>query len=234
VIEFNKKKIDFAEGEILNINKPQGWTSFDVIKKIRSICKIKKLGHAGTLDPFATGVLIICIGKATKKINELTALDKEYIGEIELGISTDTLDVTGKVLSKKEIPKILKEEFEEICKKFIGEIEQIPPMYSAKRINGKRLYNLARKGIVVERKTKKVTIYNIKVVDFNLPIIKLKVSCSKGTYVRTLADDIGNTIGCGAYLKSLVRTKAGQFKIEDSLNIENFEKMVRNGSNLRN
>lgn len=217
----------FAEGSFLNINKPAGWSSFDVVKKIRGISHIKKVGHAGTLDPFATGVLLIALGGATKKITSMMELEKEYLGEIELGISTDTLDVTGQVIEKLPTSHISVEDVHRVCQHFVGEIEQIPPKYSAIQINGVRAYHLARSGENVELTARKVTIYAFDILNFENPFIKIRVRCSKGTYIRAIARDIGEMLGTGGYLKSLVRTRIGAFKIEDSISVLDFEKLYK-------
>ncbi len=216
---------DFSAGAILNINKPEGKSSFYVVKKVRYLTKTK-VGHSGTLDPFATGVLLICTGKATKKSSELMNLPKWYVGEIELGKTTDTEDVTGEIIAENSVPELSTDEINEILQKFVGEIEQIPPMFSAKKVGGKRLYRLARKGIEVERKPHRVHIYNIKLLEFSSPVLKIEVNCSKGTYIRSLARDIGEVIGCGAHLKSLVRTRIGPYSLDDSLNLEELPDLI--------
>ena len=195
-------EFNFAEGEILNFYKPAGMTSFKVVKIIRGLAGVKKVGHAGTLDPFAEGVLLICTGKATKKVSQLMDLQKEYISQIKLGIETDTDDRTGKIIKTQSVPDLTLQEFEKICQQFIGEIPQIPPMYSAKKIGGKRLYKIARQGKVIERRPAIVTIYSIDILDFHIPEITIKVVCSKGTYIRSLARDIGIQAECGAHLQA--------------------------------
>ncbi|UCE05812.1 MAG: tRNA pseudouridine(55) synthase TruB [bacterium] len=220
-----EKEFDFEAGAILNFNKPIGKSSFWVVKKVRNAIKTK-VGHAGTLDPFAEGVLLLCTGKATKQVSELMELTKEYIGEIELGIETDTDDRTGKMINRQEAPELEQKEFERICKSFIGDIYQVPPMFSAKKINGRRLYQIARKGKVIEREPKLVHIETIDVLSFCSPIAKIKVTCSKGTYIRALARDIGQKIGCGAHLKSLIRTKIGEYAIKDSITLNQFEEIL--------
>jgi len=210
---------------VLNINKPVGWTSFDVVRKVRSLFKIPKVGHAGTLDPFATGVLLILTGNYTKRAPEFFDLEKEYVGEMELGVLTDTLDITGKIIQKKAIVGITSKKILDTCEQFIGEIEQIPPMYSAVKIGGKRLYKLARAGKVVPRKPKRVKIYQLEVLKIKLPLVKIRVVCSKGTYIRALTRDIGEQLGCGAYLRSLTRTRVGNFKLEEALNMEDLVQM---------
>ncbi len=219
--------LDFEKGQIININKPEGWSSFDVVRKIRYHIHVKKIGHAGTLDPFASGVLLICTGKATKRVQELMNYDKEYWAHIELGKTTDTYDITGKVQKQNSPPHVIIDEIKEICYRFKGEIYQIPPMFSAIKINGKRLYKLARKGLTVKRNPRKVKIFEIEVLDFENPYITLKVICSKGTYIRALANDIGEMVGCGAYLKSLIRTRIGPYDIESASSISDFTQQFK-------
>jgi len=205
---------------ILNIDKPKDWTSHDVVAKIRSHFKIKKVGHAGTLDPNATGVLLICLGRATKKASFLTGQKKIYEGIILLGTTTDTQDIKGKVIKKIEVEKIDTELLSSILEDLTGEISQIPPMYSAVHYKGERLYKLARKGIKVNPEPRNVHIYSIELLGINLPEISIRVACSKGTYIRTLADTIGAKLGCGACLKDLRRMQAGDFNIKDSLSLK--------------
>lgn len=202
------------------VNKLQDWTSFDVVNKLRYHFKIKKVGHAGTLDPFATGLLIVCLGKkATKQIDTFQDKTKGYRAVIELGKATDTYDITGSVTKTSD--KIsTKEEIREVVNSFIGEIDQVPPMYSAIKIKGKKLYELARKGEEIERKPRKINIHNIKIINIDYPLVELDITCSKGTYIRSLAYDIGEKIGCYGYLKELERTKIGEFDVKDSLTID--------------
>ena len=222
-----KLSFDFERGEILNINKPAGWTSFDVVKKIRNQLNIKKVGHAGTLDPFATGVLLVCTGGATKKVEGLMNLKKEYIARIEFGKTTDSYDLTGTVLSEKDASSVTLDRICEHLEKFKGDVEQIPPMYSALKVNGERLYKLARRGEVVERKARKVTIYQMDVLDFNNPFLELRIVCSRGTYIRTIANDLGEMLGCGAYLVALTRARIGDFKLDDSFEVKDLIREVK-------
>lgn len=213
--------------KILNINKPEGITSYDVIRKLKKL-GIKKAGHAGTLDPQAKGVLIVCTGKYTKKIKELQNLPKEYVAWITFGISTDTGDKKGKIIEEKEAGNLKKKDLEKIIPKFIGKIKQTPPMFSAVHYKGEKLYKLARKGIVVERKEREVEIYKLEILDFKEgknPEAKLKILCSKGTYIRTLAEDIGKSLGYPAHLSELIRTKIGNFLIEEAINLEKLEEI---------
>jgi tRNA pseudouridine55 synthase len=207
------------EGFIL-INKPAGITSHDVIDKLREITKIKRIGHAGTLDPFATGLLILGIGrKFTRKLSIFQKKDKEYIATLRLGAESDTFDREGKIVEKKveKIPE--RKEIEEVLKSFLGEVEQIPPAFSAKKVKGKKLYELARKGIKVRAKPQKVKIYGIAILEYKFPYLKIKVKCSSGTYIRSLANDIGKKLGCGAYIENLVRTKIGEFSMENAIEL---------------
>jgi tRNA pseudouridine55 synthase len=209
-----------SEGGFILINKPAGITSHDVVDKLREITKIKKIGHAGTLDPFATGLLILGIGREfTKKLSVFQKKNKEYIAILKLGAESDTFDKEGKIVEKKveKIPE--RKEIEEVLKSFFGEIEQIPPAFSAKKIKGKKLYELARKGIKVEPKPQKVKIYEISILEYNFPYLKIKVKCSSGTYIRSLANDIGKKLGCGAYVEDLMRTKIGEFSIENAVEL---------------
>ena len=206
---------------ILNIDKPKDWTSHDVVAKIRSHFRIKKVGHAGTLDPNATGVLLICLGKATKKASFLTGQKKTYEGTLLLGTTTDTQDIKGKVIRKMKVEKIDAELLSSILKELTGDISQIPPMYSAVHYKGERLYKLARKGIKVNPEPRRVHIYSMELLSINIPEISIRVICSKGTYIRTLASTIGEKLGYGACLKDLRRTQIGAFHIKDSLVLDN-------------
>lgn len=211
----------FKEG-IININKPNGWTSQDICAKLRGRLHIKRIGHTGTLDPMATGILPVCIGRATRIIEYFDLDLKTYRATMKLGIKTDTLDITGNVIEERATDSISEDNIREIVMSFIGEIEQIPPKYSAIKINGKRAYELAREGKEVLIKPRKVTIKSIDIIDINLENMttSFEVCCSKGTYIRTLCDDIGNRIGCGATLTKLERVKSGCFEIEDAYTID--------------
>lgn len=216
---------------IFNINKPKGITSFDVVSKIRRLCKTKKVGHAGTLDPDASGVLPICIGKATKVIEFLMDKDKSYRVGLMLGKATDTQDASGNILYEKPVMASI-EEIEEAIKSFLGEGEQIPPMYSAVKVNGKKLYELARKGIEVERKPRPVTFFKLDIlsIDKNSDnvIVIFDVECSKGTYVRTLCHDIGKKLGCGGHMISLARTRSGPFLLENAYTLDSLQELNSN------
>lgn len=209
---------------IINVYKEQGFTSHDVVAKLRGILKQKKIGHTGTLDPEAEGVLPVCLGKATKLCELMTDKDKTYEACLRLGIQTDTQDMTGKVLKEAEV-SIAEEEVREAILSFVGDYDQIPPMYSALKVNGKKLYEYAREGIEVERKPRKVTIYTIEIEKIDLPRVWFRVSCSKGTYIRTLCNDIGEKLGCFGCMETLKRTKASVFSISDSLKLSEIEKL---------
>ncbi len=213
---------------IINVYKEKGFTSHDVVAKLRGILHMKKIGHTGTLDPDAVGVLPVCVGKATKVCDLLMDKDKTYLAEVKLGVTTDTLDLSGEVLSEREV-SVTEEELQHIIPEFTGTIMQIPPMYSAIKVNGKRLYELARKGQEVERKPRPVTIHSLILRSVNLTEgeFSIEVNCSKGTYIRTLCADIGERLGCGAAMKSLVRTKVGQFYLEDALKLSEIEEQVK-------
>lgn len=218
-----KDKIDIATGVII-INKHEGVTSHRIVQILRRLYDTPRIGHTGTLDPLATGVLPILVGRAVKASDFLVAEDKEYIAEMTLGMSTDTDDITGEILSEcSEIPDESKV-FEAI-KSFIGNIEQIPPMYSAIKVDGRKLVDLAREGITIERKSRNVTINSIEAEKLSEKVYKMKVSCSKGTYIRTLCHDIGEMLGCGAVMSALQRTKSGSFTLENSYTIEDLEVM---------
>lgn len=210
---------------IINIRKEKGFTSFDVVAKMRGILKIKKIGHTGTLDPDATGVLPVCIGKATKVCDLLTDKDKVYEAKLLLGQTTDTQDVTGTVLT--EAPVTASEEQVRTCiHSFVGSYDQVPPMYSALKVNGQKLCDLARKGVEVERKARPVMIYSIDILDMSLPMVNMRVHCSKGTYIRTLCDDIGRKLGCGGCMAELVRTRVADFALEDAITLAELEQAV--------
>ncbi|MGC8977495.1 MAG: tRNA pseudouridine(55) synthase TruB [Candidatus Ratteibacteria bacterium] len=210
---------------IINVYKPKGITSYDVIRIFKKEFGIKdKIGHAGTLDPIGEGVLIICIGYITKCSNKFLNFDKEYIGEVLLGIKTDTDDIEGKVMEKKEVGNLSDEEIIKVIKSFEGEIEQIPPFVSAIKYKGKPLYKYFRKGIIINPPPRKVFIKKIDVLKINLPYVEFKITCSKGTYIRALCRDIGERLGCGGTQSKLVRTRVGPFFVENSVKIEDLRK----------
>lgn len=213
---------------IINIHKEAGFTSHDVVAKLRGICGQKKIGHTGTLDPMATGVLPVCLGNGTRLCDMLTDKDKEYVTELLLGVCTDTQDVSGQVL--KEVPVTVSEEM--VCSavmSFVGEYFQVPPMYSALKVNGKKLYELARAGKEVEREARPVTIQEIEILDMKLPVVKMRVACSKGTYIRTLCADIGEKLGCGGTMKSLVRTRVADFSLENAVTLNELQELKDKG-----
>ena len=213
---------------IINVYKEKDFTSFDVVAKLRGILKQKKIGHTGTLDPDATGVLPVCLGNATKLCDMLTDKKKEYIAEFILGKETDTQDISGQVLKEKEVTCSV-EEVVEIIQSFVGDYEQLPPMFSAIKVDGKRLYELARQGKEVERKTRTVTFFEIEILRVELPVVSIRVLCSKGTYIRTLCHDIGQKLGCGATMTALERTKSGQFTKENAYTLSEIEKIRDEG-----
>ena len=205
---------------IININKPAGWTSFDVVKKVRGIIKEKKVGHAGTLDPFAKGVLVLGTGPDTKKLTDITMANKTYRAELTLGKATDTQDRDGRISVEKVVPVLTKETIVAVLASFNGPQEQIPPMYSAKHVNGQRLYKLARKNKTVERVPVKISIDQISLLDYTEPVISFNVTCSKGTYVRVLGADIASKLGTVGHLTALIRTSVGSYHIADAMTIE--------------
>lgn len=220
--------MNFKEGEVLYFDKPLKWTSFAVVNKIRyHICRklgVKKIkvGHAGTLDPLATGVMIICTGKATKRIEEFQYHTKEYIATLQLGATTPSFDLEKEIDATYPTEHITRELVEETLKRFVGSIEQIPPVFSACKVDGKRAYDLARKGEEVELKPKMLVIDEIELLECNLPQIRIRVVCSKGTYIRALARDIGEALNSGAHLTGLIRTRVGEVKLEECLSVESF------------
>ena len=210
---------------IVNVYKEKGFTSFDVVAKMRGMFHQKKIGHTGTLDPDAEGVLPVCLGKATKVCDLLTDKDKEYKAVLLLGQETDTQDISGEVLNSKDVT-VSEEIVRETILSFIGAYEQVPPMYSALKVNGQKLCDLARKGITVERKARPVVIHNIEITNINLPEVEMIVSCSKGTYIRTLCDDIGKKLGCYGCMKSLLRTQVDKFTLENAFTLAQLQEMM--------
>lgn len=224
--------IDFREGYIAVIDKPLGWTSADVVRKIKFALNNRlgykkiKIGHAGTLDPLATGVLLICIGKATKMVNSLQAEQKEYIAELELGASTPSYDMEHPIDKRYPFEHITREMLEQTLRELTGERLQSPPLYSAKKVEGVRAYEFARAGEEVELKKALITIYEMEILEWEKPMLKIRVRCSKGTYIRSLAHEIGEGVGSGAYLRSLRRTRSGGFTAENGWQLENFMKKL--------
>lgn len=214
---------------IINVYKEKGFTSFDVVAKLRGIFKQKKIGHTGTLDPDAEGVLPVCLGKATKVCELLTDKNKEYEAVMLLGKTTDTQDITGTVLEEKEV-FVTEEETRIAIESFIGDYMQIPPMYSALKVNGKKLCDLAREGKTIERKARPVVIYEIEILKMELPRVTMRVKCSKGTYIRTLCQDIGEKLGCGACMESLLRTQVSEFSIAEAKKLSEIEALVKDAT----
>jgi tRNA pseudouridine55 synthase len=217
----------FEQGQLILIDKPFGWTSFDVVRKIRYLTKTKKVGHAGTLDPLATGLLIVCTGKFTKKINEYMAQEKEYTGSITLGATTPTYDLESEPQDFKPIDELTEEKIKDATKIFTGNILQTPPIHSAIKKEGKRSYDLARQGIDVKLEPRAVTVSAFEITTIELPKIYFKVVCTTGTYIRSLANDYGEKLGCGGYLSSLCRTRIGEFLLENAQTMEQFEQYVK-------
>lgn len=220
-------KTAYEQGQVLLIDKPLEWTSFGVIQKLRNIIRIRKIGHAGTLDPLATGLLIICTGKFTKRINEFMAQEKEYTGSFTIGSTTPTYDLEKEPENFKSFEYVTAELVLETTKKFTGEISQIPPAHSAIKIGGKRVYELARQGKEVKIEPRQVTIKSFEIEKIELPFIYFKVVCTTGTYIRSLAFDFGEALGCGAHLSSLRRTRIGNFSIDNASSIAIFEKKFK-------
>lgn len=213
---------------IINIYKEAGFTSHDVVARLRGICKQKKIGHTGTLDPDAVGVLPVCLGSGTKLCDMLTDWNKEYIARLQLGVVTDTQDLSGKVLSRAEADELASLTEQQVCEavmSYVGAYDQIPPMYSALKVNGKKLYELAREGKEIERKPRTVQIEEIEIIRMELPVVEFRVVCSKGTYIRTLCHDIGAKLGCGGAMQSLTRSRVGEFRLEDALTLTEIEKL---------
>ncbi len=205
---------------IIVVDKPSGMTSHDVVSRVRRKLNMRRVGHAGTLDPLATGVLVMLLGRSTKLFDKFVAFDKAYAATLKLGTQTTSADITGEVIEQKPFDHILRENVEDVLSGFVGESDQMPPMVSAVKFKGERLYRLARKGIVVERPARKIRIDVLRLVDFQLPQVRFYLECSKGTYVRTLAEDVGVKLGCGACITQIERTKVGHFRLEDAVKLE--------------
>ena len=219
--------VDFKIGEVILIDKPSGWTSFKVVHIIRKMSKAKKVGHAGTLDPMATGLLILCTGKKTKGITKFQNLEKTYTGTITLGKKSPSMDLETEIIEEKPVKGIKNSDIEKARDSFLGEILQIPPMYSALKVGGKTLYNLAREGKTVERKPRKVNISKFMIKKIELPDIYFEIVCSKGTYIRVIANDLGEKLGTGGILTSLRRTAIGEFLVKSALSVESFERKLK-------
>ncbi len=212
---------NFQEGAVLLINKPLTWTSFDVVRKIRNTTKAK-IGHAGTLDPLATGLLICCTGKMTKKINEYQAQEKEYTGTFTLGAVTPTYDLESEPQDHQPVPQLDKAALQAIADRFTGPQQQLPPIHSAIKQNGKPIYHLARQGVEVKVEPRSIVIHAFEITAVELPVVHFRVQCSTGTYIRSLAHDFGAAVGCGAHLSSLCRTRIGAFRLEDAVDVNEF------------
>lgn len=219
-------RYDFEGGEILLIDKPKGWSSFDVVKKLRSLFRIKKIGHAGTLDPLASGLLIICTGRRTKEMEKFKSLEKEYEGVMEIGARTRSFDTETEIAERRSLGGLTEADVRTLFGKFIGDIVQVPPMYSAVKVQGRRLYKYARRGKSIDPPRRKVKILEFEPTSIQLPEVAFRLLCSTGTYVRALVDDFGQQLGYGAYLKSLVRTRVGGYRLEDALSIKKYEEVA--------
>ncbi|MBL4706989.1 MAG: tRNA pseudouridine(55) synthase TruB [Flavobacteriales bacterium] len=223
---------NFIEGEVILVDKPLTWTSFDAVNKLKHLLKrstgLKKIkvGHAGTLDPLASGLLIICTGKKTKTIEGIQGQQKEYTGIIELGATTASYDLETELENFKDSSSISEEDIFSVARKMEGEVDQIPPIFSAKKINGKRAYDLARAGQTPEMKTKRIQIYSFKIEKIEMPEVHFRIACSRGTYIRSIAHDFGNYLSVGGYLKALRRTKIGNFQVENAIKVEAFEELA--------
>jgi tRNA pseudouridine55 synthase len=211
---------------VLLVDKPQGMTSHDIVARMRRVFRIKKIGHAGTLDPMATGLLLILVGKATKVSQFLMSMDKEYTGTVKLGEATDSQDADGEIVETKPVPELTQADVEKETATFMGDQYQTPPMFSAKKVNGQKLYKLARQGKTIEREARVIHVSRYDILDFSLPEVSIIVGSSKGTYIRTLAHDLGERLGCGGHLCALRRTQVGKFRIEDANTLEEIENMA--------
>ena len=215
---------------VIVIRKEKGFTSHDVVAKLRGILHMKKIGHTGTLDPDAEGVLPVALGKATRLVDMITDKEKTYEAVMRLGVVTDTQDMSGTVLSQTTELSVTEEELCTVVSSFVGDYMQVPPMYSALKVNGKKLYELAREGKTVERKPRPVHFYEIEILDISFPLVRFRVTCSKGTYIRTLCHDIGEKLSCGATMESLLRTKVGRFTLDDAITLAQTEEAVQEGT----
>ncbi len=211
------KEFDFQAGEVILIDKPKGWSSFKAVRVIRSAAKVKKVGHAGTLDPMATGLLIICTGKKTKTISEYQGMFKVYEGTITLGKSSPSMDTETEITEIKSLEGITEEKILEEKEKFTGRIKQVPPMFSALKVNGQPLYKMARQGKEIEREPREIEIYEFEIIKIDLPDILFRIKCSAGTYIRSIASELGNNLGCGGLLSRLRRTSIGRYEVENAL-----------------
>jgi tRNA pseudouridine55 synthase len=221
------KALDFESGQVLLFDKPYGWTSFDLVRKVRGLIRIKKIGHAGTLDPLATGLMILCTGKFTKRISEFMGQEKEYIAEMTLGAVTPTYDLESEPEQHTPCDHVTSDLLETVLVSFRGPIQQVPPAHSAIKVGGKRVYELARAGKEVKLEPRPVTIRLLEVIQVNKNIITLRVVCSTGTYIRSLVNDIGQALGCGAHLSGLTRTRIGEQILSNAMQVTEFEKQIK-------
>lgn len=222
---------DFAKGEVILMDKPLGKSSFHVVHQVRKYAGVKKVGHAGTLDPLATGLLIICTGKKTKEIEKFQGLKKTYTGSITLGKCTSSMDSETPFTEEKGIDGISEEMIYSVRDTFLGENLQLPPMYSAVKFKGKSLYKYARKGVEIKREPKNVTVYDFQITKIELPEVYFEITCSKGTYIRVISDDFGRRLGCGGYLSSLRRTRIGEYSVEDAFSVDEFANVFISAGN---
>ncbi|MEE9448766.1 MAG: tRNA pseudouridine(55) synthase TruB [Ignavibacteriaceae bacterium] len=222
----NFSKLDFKAGEVLLIDKPHSWTSFKVVNRIRRAISARRVGHAGTLDPTATGLLILCTGKKTKEIYKYQDLNKTYSGIITLGLTSPSMDAETETKAHPIPEKLDEEQINIVSDQFLGEVSQIPPMYSALKVDGQKLYKLARKGKTVKREPRRITIYSFDILKIDLPDVYFEISCSKGTYIRVIANDFGEKLGCGGILSNLRRTKIGEYSVNDALKVDEFLKGI--------
>ena len=220
--------LDYLAGQVILIDKPVNWTSFNVVSRVRRLTKVKKVGHAGTLDPLATGLLIVCTGKKTKEISEYQAQRKKYTGIITLGKSSPSMDLATEITETALPDDLSEEKILSVRNKFLGNIEQVPPMFSALKHKGKALYKLARAGKEVERAPRQVEIFLFDITKIDLPDIHFEIACSKGTYIRVIADDFGKELGCGGILSLLRRTEIGDYKVDDAFDLDEFTAMFNN------
>lgn len=225
------QNLDYLLGQVILIDKPVNWTSFDVVAKVRSLINVKKVGHAGTLDPLATGLLIICTGKKTKEISNYQEQRKKYAGIITLGKSSPSMDLATDIIEKPIPENLIEQNIFEVRNKFLGNIEQIPPMFSAIKHKGKSLYKLARKGKEVEREPRQVEIYSFEIKKIDLPDVHFEIACSKGTYIRVIANDFGNELGCGGVLSFLRRTEIGNYNVDDACEMNELSSMFNQVEN---
>ncbi len=215
------------EGLLLVVDKPAGWTSFDVVARVRRLASVRKVGHAGTLDPFATGVLLVLLGKMTRQQDRLMDGEKEYRLTARLGRTTDSHDITGKLTGTSTLAGVNQKSIEAALEQFRGVIQQVPPMHSALKVNGQRLYKLAHKGKSITREPRQVEVRRLHLVNWQPPGLELEVTCSKGTYIRSLARDLGRVLGCGAFVETLVRTRVGEYRLAEAMSLDELEKKLK-------